>query len=73
MYRHYYQQNFVAMCPGCAARYRLNNTTPVAEIRKALLETKTPEINVRLGAETGKLVFKRSQLMLLQTSLRTSA
>ena len=65
-------ENFLALCPTCAAKWQVANGQTPAVIRARLFETAELSIEVSLAGDEAVLRFVEVHLLDLQTALRQS-
>jgi hypothetical protein len=64
-------QNYIALCPVCAAKFRQANSTAPNDLESHILNAAGSEIPVTLARETCSIIFTKKHLLDLQTALRT--
>ena len=64
-------QNYIALCPVCAAKFRHAIGTSPTELKQGILETKDSEVQVILAREQHAILFTRTHLLDLRAALKT--
>lgn len=64
-------QNYIALCPVCAAKFRYANGTPASELKQRILSASGSEVTVTLAREERGIVFTEVHLLDLQAALKT--
>ena len=63
-------QNYVALCPVCAAKYKHANGTTSEELQQRILTANGLEVPVTLARKQSGIVFTKVHLLDLQAALR---
>jgi hypothetical protein len=63
-------QNYIALCPVCAAKYQHANGTPPEDVKQRILNANGAEIPVTLAQAEAGIIFTKVHLQDLQTALR---
>ncbi len=64
-------QNYIALCPVCAAMFKHVNGTEPIELKQRILNATGSEVPVTLAREQRGVIFTRKHLFDLQTALKT--
>ena len=64
-------QNYIALCPVCAAKFQHANYTPASELKQRILSATGSEVLVTLARQECGIVFTKIHLLDLQAALKT--
>jgi hypothetical protein len=64
-------QNYIALCPVCAAKFRHANYTAASELKQRILSATGSEVPVTLARKECGIIFTKIHLLDLQAALKT--